>query len=61
MAKSPYPAYQTLKNAGHFSQVELVNYLEMLVQIDLALKSTVKDPSLLLERFLIAVCKVNVR
>jgi DNA polymerase III delta subunit len=61
IAKSPNTAYQALTNAGHFSQVELIDYLEMLVQIDLALKTTGQKPSLLLERFLIAVCKVNAR
>ena len=55
--KTPYPSYLVLTNAGRFSQPELISYLEMLSQIDLALKSTGKDARLLLERFLLAVCK----
>jgi DNA polymerase III delta subunit len=59
--KSPFPAYQTLTNAGRFSQAELTDYLEMLLRIDVALKTTGQNHRLLLERFLLAVCKVNAR
>ncbi|TRZ48887.1 hypothetical protein D4S03_09065, partial [bacterium] len=59
--KFPFPAYQTLKHAGRFSQVELIGYLEMLLRIDVAIKTTGQNPRLLLERFLLAVCKVNSR
>jgi DNA polymerase-3 subunit delta len=55
--KTPFPAYQSLKNAGRFTRAELAGYLEMLVGIDLALKSTGQEPRLLLERFLLAVCR----
>jgi DNA polymerase-3 subunit delta len=54
--KSPFPAYQVFTNAGRFSHAELTGYLELLVQTDLALKTTGQDERLLLERFLIAVC-----
>lgn len=57
MPKSPFPAYQTLTHAGRFSQMELIGYLEMLLRIDVALKSTGQNPRLLLERFLLSVCK----
>ena len=57
----PEDGLQSLKNAGRFTRSELAGYLEMLAGIDLALKSTGQEPRLLLERFLLAVCKVNVR
>jgi len=61
VSQKPYVVYQALTHAGRFSQVELAGYLEMLVRIDLALKSTGQEPRLLLERFLLAVCKMNVK
>jgi DNA polymerase-3 subunit delta len=57
VSQHPYVVYQALTHAGRFSQVELAGYLEMLVRIDLALKSTGQEPRLLLERFLLAVCR----
>jgi DNA polymerase-3 subunit delta len=56
-SQHPYVVYQSLKSAGRFTRSELANFLEMLVRIDLALKSTGQEPRLLLERFLLAVCK----
>jgi DNA polymerase III delta subunit len=56
VSQHPYVVYQSLKNAGRFTRSELAGYLEMLVRIDLALKSTGQEPRLLLERFLLAVC-----
>ncbi len=57
VSQHPYVVYQALKNAGRFTRSELAGFLEMLVRIDLALKSTGQEPRLLLERFLLAVCK----
>ncbi|MFA5812867.1 MAG: hypothetical protein WC956_11160, partial [bacterium] len=57
VSQHPYVVYQALKNADRFTRSELAGYLEMLVRIDLALKSTGQEPRLLLERFLLAVCK----
>ena len=59
VSQKPYVVYQALTHAGRFSQVELAGYLEMLARIDLALKSTGQEPRLLLERFLISVCKAK--
>jgi DNA polymerase-3 subunit delta len=56
VSQHPFVVYQFLKNAGRFTRSELAGYLEMLVRIDMALKSTGQDPRLLLERFLLAVC-----
>ena len=57
VSQHPYVVYQSLKNAVRFTRSELAEFLEMLVRIDLALKSTGQEPRLLLERFLLAVCK----
>jgi DNA polymerase III subunit delta len=57
VSQHPYVVYQSLKNAGRFTRAELAGYLEMLAGIDLALKSTGQEPRLLLERFLLAVCR----
>lgn len=57
VSQHPYVVYQALKNAGRFTRSELAGFMEMLVRIDLALKSTGQEPRLLLERFLLAVCK----
>lgn len=56
VSQHPFVVYQALKNAGLFTRAELAGYLELLVRTDLALKTTGKDPRLLLERFLLAVC-----
>ncbi len=55
-AQHPFVVYQALRNAGRFSRDELAGYLEMLLHTDLALKTTGKEPVLLLERFLIRAC-----
>ncbi len=57
----PFVVFQALKNADRFTRAELAGYLEMLVRIDLALKSTGQDARLLIERFLLAVCRANVK
>jgi len=57
----PFVVFQALKNADRFTRAELAGYLEMLVRIDLALKSTGQDARLLIERFLLAVCSANVK
>ena len=56
VSQHPFVVYQALKNAGRFTRAELAGYLELLVRTDLALKTTGKDPRLLLERFRLAVC-----
>lgn len=53
----PYVVYQALNHASRFSRESLVRYLDQLVDIDLALKSTAKDAALMLERFLVQICR----
>jgi DNA polymerase III subunit delta len=61
VSQHPFVVYQCLKNAGRFTVSELTGYLVMLARIDLALKSTAQEPRLLLERFLLAVCRAPSR
>ena len=53
----PFVIYRMLKNAGRFPFDILVRHLEYLAETDLALRSTGKDPQLMLERFLTEVCQ----
>ena len=55
-AQHPYVIYNALKNSGRFTCEELVGYLETLVDVDIALKTTGKNPKLVLERLLIGIC-----
>ena len=55
--KSPFPVFQILKKAEHFSLEELKAAMVDLSDIDLRMKSTGQDPRMLLEAFLIGLCK----
>ena len=57
ISQHPYAIYQTLKRSAHFREEDLVVYLNNLLEIDLLLKSSGRNESLLLERFLITVCQ----
>jgi DNA polymerase-3 subunit delta len=61
VSQHPFVVFQALKNTGRFTRDELTGYVEMLAGMDLALKSTGQDPRLMLENFLLAVCKVSVK
>lgn len=52
----PYVVYQALKNARRFKAETLVDALEALAEMDLAFKSTPRDPALALERFILRFC-----
>ncbi|MEE9912164.1 MAG: DNA polymerase III subunit delta [Deltaproteobacteria bacterium] len=54
--KHPFVIYNALRNCGRFSYPVLVGYLDDLLDIDRAMKSSATDPRLLLERFLIKAC-----
>jgi DNA polymerase-3 subunit delta len=55
--KSPFPVFQTLKKADNFSMEELTDAMVDLSQTDVHMKSTGQDPRLLLEAFLITLCR----
>ncbi|HLE19218.1 MAG TPA: hypothetical protein VI728_13140, partial [Syntrophales bacterium] len=52
----PYVMYKLLKSSEKFSYNVLLGHLEYLAEMDLSLRSTGKDPKLMLERFLMEVC-----
>jgi len=54
--KHPFVIFNALRNCGRFSYPVLVGYLDDLLDIDRAMKSSTTDPQLLLERFLIKAC-----
>lgn len=54
--KHPFVVFNALRNCGRFSYPVLVGYLDDLLDMDRAMKSSATDPQLLLERFLIKSC-----
>lgn len=54
--KHPYVVYNALRNCGRFSYQRLLNYLDDLLEMDRAMKSSATDPQILIERFLIKAC-----
>ena len=54
--KHPFVIYNALRHCGRFPYPVLVNYLDDLLNMDRAMKSSATDPQLLLERFLIKAC-----
>ena len=54
--KHPFVIFNALRNCGRFSYPVLVNFLDELLELDRAFKSSATDPQLLLESFLIKAC-----
>jgi DNA polymerase-3 subunit delta len=54
--KHPFVIFNALRNCGRFSYPVLVNFLDKLLELDRAFKSSATDPQLLLESFLIKAC-----
>jgi DNA polymerase III subunit delta len=55
--KNPYPVYQMLLKSERFTTDELIDILELLSHTDLSLKSTGKNPRLLLEKLILFICR----
>ncbi len=53
----PFVIYNALKNSWKFSQARLLRHIDQLVAADVAMKSTGKDPRLMLERLVIDLCR----
>ncbi|OPY87404.1 MAG: DNA polymerase III subunit delta [Syntrophaceae bacterium PtaU1.Bin231] len=53
----PFVVFQALKRCRSFSSDDLAGFLEELLRLDVAFKSTAADPQLSLERFLLRVCR----
>ena len=54
--KHPFVIYNSIRNCGRFSYPVLIAYLDDLLNIDRAMKSSATAPQLLLENFLIKAC-----
>ncbi len=52
----PYVIYNALKSSYRFSYERLLKHLEDLVDMDIAFKTTTKEPKFMLERFIVDVC-----
>jgi DNA polymerase III subunit delta len=57
--KSPFPVFQTLKKADNFSIEELTSAMVDLSEADVRMKSTGQAPRMLLETFLVGLCRGN--
>jgi DNA polymerase-3 subunit delta len=55
--KNPFPIYQTLKKADNFSLEALTAAMLDLSETDRRMKSTGQDPRILLEGFMIGLCR----
>jgi len=53
----PYVIYNAVKNSHRFSYERLLKFLEDLVDMDIAFKTTTKEPKFMLERFIVKVCR----
>jgi DNA polymerase III subunit delta len=54
--KHPFVIFNALRNCSRFSYPVLLNYLDDLLDMDRAMKSSATEPQLLLENFLIKAC-----
>ncbi len=52
----PFAIYNVWRNCGNFSSPTLINFLDELLEIDRAFKSSAAEPRFLLENFLIKAC-----
>ena len=55
-AQHPYVIYHALKNSHRFAYEHLVSHLEDLFDMDMAFKTTAREPKFLLERFIVNAC-----
>lgn len=55
-SQHPFVIYNAWRNCGRFPYPGLVNFLDELLELDRAFKSSATDPQLLLESFLIKAC-----
>ena len=56
--KHPFVIYNSIRNCSRFPYPVLIGYLDDLLEIDQAMKSSATAPQLLLENFLIKACTI---
>ena len=55
-SQHPFVVYNAWRNCGNFSSPDLISFLDLLLEVDRAFKSTAAEPQFLLENFLIRAC-----
>jgi DNA polymerase-3 subunit delta len=55
-SQHPFVIFNAWRNCGNFSYLLLINFLDELLEIDRAFKSSAAEPQFLLENFLIKAC-----
>ncbi len=55
-SQHPFVIYNAWRNCGNFSYSGLVNFLDELLEVDRAFKSSAAEPQFLLENFLVKAC-----
>jgi len=55
-SQHPFVVYNALRNCGRFTYPRLIKFLDELLELDRAFKSSASSPQLLLEMFLIKAC-----
>ncbi len=59
LGQHPFVVFQALRNAGRFTRKELAAWLDRLLDMDVALKSTSVEPRTLFERFFAESCAAS--
>ena len=55
-SQHPFVIYNACRNCGNFSYPTLVGFLDTLLELDRAFKSSAAEPQFLLENFLVKAC-----
>jgi DNA polymerase III delta subunit len=55
-SQHPFVIYNAWRNCGNFSYPRLVSFLDTLLEVDRAFKSSAAEPQFLLENFLLKAC-----
>ena len=55
--KNPYPVFQMIQKTQRFTKRDLRSAFETLSEADMQLKSTSKDPRLILENVIFSICR----
>jgi DNA polymerase III delta subunit len=56
LRQHPYVIYNALRLSGRFSRENLIGNLEHLLEVDRVLKTTGREPRLVMERLIIRIC-----
>ncbi|MFQ5850935.1 MAG: DNA polymerase III subunit delta [Candidatus Binatia bacterium] len=57
LTRNPYGDYRSFQRAENFTTQELLQYLQLIYQTDIRLKSSGKSPRIVLERLILEMCR----